>query len=248
MAAAVAAVAAAAAVASATSPVRFHASFAMGRVSSRRGLIVAAVVFSACSAKHQAPPLAVPQVETGKATVRAIGVDSLGPVQLVAVAVTNGLTDTIRVDGRQAFALIESGERIAPLPPGEAARLANGRSVPGSLSGAGKGAVTGGVLGAMGGAISGAIQGGIGGAVGAGAAVGVALGAITGALGGGGGPPPDVAGFTDRALPTTSVAPGLSATGYLYYPEGSYRTLELLLTEDPSGRVMPEQVPITPDE
>ena len=221
----------------------------MGRVRPRRGLaLVAAIVLSGCSATHRSPTLAVPRVETDRATVRAIGADSAGPVQFVAVAVTNGLTESIRVDGRQAFALTQSGERIAPLPPGEAARLAKGGDVPGSISGAGKGAVTGGVLGAMGGAISGAIQGGIGGAVGAGAAVGVALGAITGALSSAGGPPPDVAGFTERALPATSVAPGLSATGYLYYPEGSYQALELLLTEDPSGRVMPERVPIAPDE
>jgi len=244
----VAAVAAAAAVASATRSVRFHAFLAMGWVYPRRALIVAVMAIAGCSAKHHAPALAVPQVETGRAGVRAIRADSLGPVELVAVAVTNGLTESIRVDGRQAFALTESGERIASLPAGEAARLARGRGLPDSLSGAGKGAVTGGVLGAMGGAISGAIQGGIGGAVGAGAAVGVGLGAITGALGGGGGPPPDVAGFTERALPATSVAPGLSTTGYLYYPEGSYETLELLLTEDASGRVMPERVPIVPDE
>ena len=173
---AVAAVAAAAAVASATSPARFRASYAMGRVRPRRGLaLVAAIVLSGCSATHKSPTLAVPRVETDRATVWAIGADSAGPVQLVAVAVTNGLTESIRVDGRQAFALTQSGERIAPLPPGEAARLAKGGDVPGSISGAGKGAVTGGVLGAMGGAISGAIQGGIGGAVGAGAAVGVAL-------------------------------------------------------------------------
>jgi len=108
--------------------------------------------------------------------------------------------------------------------------------------------VTGGVLGAVGGAISGAIQGGIGTAVGAGAAVGVVLGAITGAIGGRGEPPPDVAGFTERALPSASLAPGLSATGYVYYPEGSYQAFELLLTEDPSGRVLPERVSIAPAE
>lgn len=180
--------------------------------------------------------------------MRAVAADPLDPVQPVAVAVTNGRSESIHVDARQAFAIGASGDRIAPLPPAEAARLAKGRGLPGSLGGAGKGAVTGGVLGAIGGAIAGAIQGGIGTAVGAGAAVGVALGAITGALGGGGEPPADVAGFTERALPSLDLAPGLSATGYVYFPEGSYATLELLPTELPSGRVMPERVPITPAE
>jgi len=66
----------------------------MGRVSPRRALIVAAVVCSGCSAKHQPPPLAVTQVEAGRAAVRAIGADSLGPVDLAAVAVTNGLAES----------------------------------------------------------------------------------------------------------------------------------------------------------
>jgi len=67
-------------------------------------------------------------------------------------------------------------------------------------------------------------------------------------FGGGGEPVPDVAGFTERALPSASLAPGLSTTGYVYYPEGSYETFELLLTEDPSGRVLPERVPVAPAE
>jgi len=221
----------------------------MGRASPRL-LIVAAVALSACSAKHQAPPLAVPQVQAGRVSVRAIAADRLGSVQPVAVAVTNGLTESIRVDSGRAFALRATGEQVTPLPPNEAARLAEGR-LPGALGGAGKGAVTGGLAGAVGGAISGAIQGGIGSAVGIGTAVGVAFGAITGAITGGGGTsdsPGDVRGFTERSLPDISLAPGLSTTGYVYYPEGSYQTLELQLTDEPSGRVMPERVPIESDE
>jgi hypothetical protein len=106
----------------------------------------------------------------------------------------------------------------------------------------------GGLLGAVGGAISGAILGDIGSVVAAGAAAGAALGGIAGIFGGGGEAPPDVAGFTERGLPGISLAPGLSATGYVYYPEGTYGTLELLVAEEPSGRVLPQQVPIAPEE
>jgi hypothetical protein len=216
----------------------------MGRVSPRR-LIVAAVTLSACSAKHQAPPLAVPQVEPGRLSVRAVAADPLGSVQPVAIAMTNGLTESVRIDSGQVFAVRTTGERVAPLPPNEAARIAEGRA-PGALGSAGKGAVTGGV----GGAISGAISGGIGSAVGIGTAVGVVFGAITGALSGGASSdsPGDVRGFTERSLPDGSVAPGLSATGYVYYPEGSYQTLELQPTDDPSGGLMPERVPIESEE
>jgi hypothetical protein len=132
----------------------------------------------------------VPEAEGGRVGVRAIAADPLDPVQPVTVAVTNGLSDSVRIDPRQVFAIGATGERIAPLPPGEAARLAKGHGLPGSLGGAGKGAVTGGILGAVGGAISGAIQGGM----------------------------------------------------------GSYETVELLLTEDPSGRVVTERASITPAE
>ena len=108
--------------------------------------------------------------------------------------------------------------------------------------------MTGGLLGSVAGAIGGAITGGIGTAVAAGAAVGAVLGGITGAIGGGGETPPDVAGYTQRALPATSLAPGLSATGYVYHPEGEYETLELLLSEEPSGRTLAERAPIAAAE
>jgi hypothetical protein len=106
--------------------------------------------------------------------------------------------------------------------------------------------VTGGLLGSVAGAIGGAITGGIGSA--AGAAAGAALGGITGAMGGGGETPPDVAGYTERGLPATSLAPGLSATGYVYYPEGEYETLELLLSEEPAGRTLAARTPIAAPE
>ncbi len=220
----------------------------MGRVSPPRALIVAAALLAGCAARHQAPPLTVPELESGKVTARAVAARGIGPVQPVALGVTNGLGESVRVDPRQAYATRPSGERIAPLPPGEAARLGKGRALPGSLRGAGKGVVTGGLLGSVAGAIGGAITGGIGTAVAAGAAVGAALGGITGAIGGGGEAPPDVAGYTERGLPSTSLAPGLSATGYVYYPEGEYETLELLLSEEPSGRTLVERSPIAPAE
>jgi hypothetical protein len=94
----------------------------MGRVSPPRALVVAAALLAGCAAKHQAPPLAVPELESGKVALRAVAARPIGPVQPVAVAVTNGLAESIRVDARQAYATNSAGERIAPLPPGEAAR------------------------------------------------------------------------------------------------------------------------------
>jgi len=54
-----------------------------------------------------------------------------------------------------------------------------------------------------------------------GSAVGAALGAVTGVIAGGGHAEPDVAGFTDRGLSSALLEPGLSASGYVYYPTGT---------------------------
>jgi hypothetical protein len=85
--------------------------------------------------------------------------------------------------------------------------------------------------GAAQGALSGIVSGAVAGGIGIGAALGAALGAIGGIFTGVQAPPPDVAGFTERALPDTTLHPGFSVTGYVYYPAGDYGTLEVLLTD-----------------
>jgi hypothetical protein len=173
----------------------------------------------------------LPAAEPGRIQAAAVAAVPVGAVQPVAVAMTNGRTVALRLEARQVYAHAAEDGRTAPLPPGEAARLAGGRRVPGAVRGGVVGAASGGALGAAGGAISGAIQGGVGLATAAGAAVGAFFGAVAGVLGGGRATP-DVAGFTDRALQDATLAPGFSATGYVYYPAGTYRMLEILLTDD----------------
>jgi len=162
-------------------------------------------------------------------------------VQPIAVAVTNGRRDPLRLDPRQVYAHRDV-DRVAPLPPAEAARRSGGRSAPRALERGAVGAVSGGLLGAAGGAISGAIQGGVALATAAGSAVGAFFGALGGVLYGGS-RTADVAGFEERGLRDTALAPGFSARGYVYYPPGDYRTLELLLAS-PGGAVEPVVVPI----
>jgi hypothetical protein len=57
-------------------------------------------------------------------------------------------------------------------------------------------------------------------------------------------PAADVSGFTDRALPSTTLAPGFSVTGYVYYPAGTYTLMEILLRDERSDAVTQERVPI----
>jgi hypothetical protein len=201
-----------------------------------RAALVGLVALAACAGR--APEIHLPAPEPGALRVRAAAASGLGSVQPIAVAVTNGRPRPVRIDPRQVFALAATGERVPPLPPGDAARHAGGR-VPGALKGGAVGAATGGALGALGGVIAGAIQGGIGMAAAIGSAVGAGVGAVTGAIGGardGGGE--RVAAFQERALPASALATGMSATGYVYYPAGTYREVELITVEEGSGSVV----------
>jgi hypothetical protein len=208
-------------------------------------LALVLALLAGCAGSRPSPQLPVPEPEPGRVALRAMAGAPLGTVQPVALAVTNGGPGAIRLDARQIYASGPDGERIAPLAPAEAARRAPGERVPGAVRGGVTGAATGGVLGAIGGAVSGAIRGSIGAAVAAGTAVGAVLGAITGALGGGRARA-DVAGFEDRALQSTTLAPEFSATGYLYYPSGRYETLELVLTDEDTRAAIRRRVPVEP--
>lgn len=207
-------------------------------------LLVAA---AACAHERRAVKLVVPAPEREQVSIVAQVVEPLGDVQPIAIAVTNGESRAVRIDPAQAFAHATGAGRTASLPPGEAARQAGGRTLPGTVSEGAAGAARGGAMGAVGSAVNGvvlgAVSGGIGIATAAGAAVGGVLGAISGASGAE--PAPDVQGFEDRALHAASLAPTFSATGYLYYPAGEYWSLEILLARD-DGSVEAVNVPLTP--
>lgn len=211
-------------------------------------MLIAAALLAGCAARHLPPELPIPPPEPGKLSVRATAPRPIGPAQPVAVAVTNGRDDPLRLDPQQIFASSDSAERVLPLAPAEAAPLARGHGAPGAVRGGAVGALTGGLLGAVAGAISGAIQGGIGAAVAVGSAVGAAVGAIGGVIGGSREPAPEVAAFEERARNSATLAQGFSATGYVYYPAGSYRSLEMLLVDERSGAVIRERVPIAAPE
>jgi hypothetical protein len=168
----------------------------------------------------------------------------MGPVQPIDVVLTSDRPEALQLDARQVFARPAGSDgRVAPLPPAEAAHRAGGKRLPGAARSGARGAVTGGVFGAMGGAISGAIQGGVGLATAAGTAVGATIGAITGVLGGGA--QPDVVGFEDRGLRSTTLRQGFSETGYVYFPAGAYRAIEILLVDE-SGRTEQIVAPLAP--
>jgi hypothetical protein len=213
-----------------------------------RSAVLGLAALTACASHGPAPTLPAPLAGPGEVRVVAEARERVGDVLPIAVAVTSAYPGTLQLDVRQVYAHegADTGPRFPSMPPTEAARLAGGRRLPGAVRGAAGSVVGGAALGSLGGAISGAIQGGIGGAVAAGAAVGAALGLITGGVMGWHEPPPDVAGFTDRALQDTALRSGFSATGYVYFAPGTYRTLEVVLASESGEAVLTRIVAIDP--
>ena len=197
--------------------------------------IVAGCVLARAPLKDTPKVVATP--EPGQLSVAMQPANTIGDVQPVYLSIANGTDIPRAVVPSQIFALDEHGQRIAPLPPGEAAREAGGAGeLKAALaSGAASGAITG-ALGAGVGAIagslihSGATGAALGGAIGAGE--GIVQGAFTG---------PGKANeqaqnqITALALAEGDVRNNFTLSGYVFFPKGDYKQLQLLLVDNESG-------------
>ena len=192
-------------------------------------------IFGSAPIKNAPQVVATPQ--PGQLSVTSAPASPIGDIQPVYISIANG-TDTPRaIVPSQIFALNDAGNRIAPLPPGEAARQAGGA---GELKSAlASGATTGAVEGALGaglGAVAGSF---LGGGV-TGAAVGGAIGAGTGMIQG-------VSSSSEKSTTQASdqinalaLAPGdvrqdFTVSGYVFFPKGEYKQIQFLLVDDESG-------------
>jgi hypothetical protein len=182
-------------------------------------------------------PKVVASPQPGELSVAMQPADTIGDVQPVYVSIANG-TDTPRaIVPSQIFALDAQGERIAPLPPGEAARQAGGA---GQLKAAlASGAASGAVAGALGAGV-GAIAGSLIHSGATGAALGGAIGAGEGGLQGafaGPGKADQQANeqITALALEKGDVRTNFTVSGYVFFPKGDYKQIQLLLVDDESG-------------
>ena len=153
-------------------------------LSMKRGGLVIALATAGCgfaSAPLKNTPQIVATPQQGQLNVTTQPGAPIGDVQPVYVSVANGSDVPRSIVPSQIFALNDSGARVAPLPPGEAARQAGG-------SGELKAALTSGVVG---GVAEGALGAGLGAAIGSvvngfSGFSGAASGAIIGAAAGGG--------------------------------------------------------------
>lgn len=209
--------------------------------------ISAAVAIGGC-AVAPAPIARTPNVvatpQPGQLAISVQAAPTVGDVTPVYVSVANGTDDTRAVVPSQIFALNDAGERVAPLPPGEAARQAgNAKELAGALQSAAISGVAGGAVGAAAGAAAGAAgsAGGWGfGSPGAGAIVGGAVGAGWGLVHGAekGQSKADQQAnqqIESLALKPEEVRKNFTVSGYVFFPKGSYNQVEMLLVDRESG-------------
>ena len=197
--------------------------------------LVAGCVLAGAPLKNRPKIVASPQ--PGQLSVAMQPADTIGDVQPVYVSIANGTDIPRSVVPSQIFALDGQGQRIAPLPPGEAAREAGGAGeLKAALtSGAASGAITG-ALGAGVGAIAGSLidSGATGAAIGG--AVGAGEGALQGAFAGPGKAHEQARDQLNAlALESGDVRSNFTVSGYVFFPKGDYKQIQLLLVDGESG-------------
>jgi len=214
----------------------------------RAGAVVMIVAVAGC-AVAPAPIAHTPNVvatpRQGELAVSVAAAPTVGQVTPVYVSVANGTDAPRSVIPSQIFALNDAGERVAPLPPGEAARQAGGAN---ELEGAVKSAAISGVGGAAVGAGAGAIAGAAGrsagwfgfGSPGAGALVGTAFGAAGGIFSGAERGQTKANQQANQQLEAGSLKPeevrkDFTVSGYVFFPKGQYNHVEMLLVDRETG-------------
>lgn len=208
--------------------------------SARRIVLLVLVCLSGCAVAS--PPIkATPQVvatpQNGQLTTAMQAGKAIGDVEPVYVSVANGTDEPRAIVPSQIFAINDVGERVAPLAPGEAARQAGGAGeLKAALSSAAVSGVAAGAVGAGLGAIAGAGLGGWG----TGALVGTAVGAGSGMLSGASqGQNKADQQATEQlegvALQEGDVRRNFTVSGYVFFPKGTYREIEMVLVNHETG-------------
>jgi hypothetical protein len=204
------------------------------------------LAMSACgiaAAPLKDTPQIVATPQPGQLNVTTQPSQPIGDVLPLYVSVANGSDIPRSIVPSQIFALNDSGARVAPLPPGEAARQAGGAGeLKAALTSGAVGGVAEGALGAGLGAIEGSVVNGFSGFS------GPASGAIIGsAIGGGSGIVSGVQRGADKAdqqagqqlqalaLQSGEIRHDFTVSGYVFFPKGSYHEVEFLLVNQETG-------------
>ncbi len=167
----------------------------------------------------------------------------IGDIVPLYVSVANGSDVPRAIVPSQIFALNDSGARVAPLAPGEAAREAGGAGeLKAALGSAAVGGVAEGALGAGLGAIVGSVVNGASGFSGAasGAIIGGAFGGGAGIVNGAQSGASKADQQASQQLQALALRGGevrhdFTVSGYVFFPKGSYHEVEFLLVNQETG-------------
>ena len=209
-------------------------------VNAGAALIILAVALAGCAVSE--PPLdtkpkVVASPEQGQVTMTVQAEKTVGDVTPVYISVANGTHDPRAIVPSQVFALNSEGERIAPIPPMEAARQSgNAKELKSALaSSALSGAIAGGVGAGLGAAAGPALGGTSAGAL-LGTATGAGWGMFRGAERGQDRADQQAAmQISSLALQPESVNNGFTVSGYVFFPKGQYSQVEMLLVDRETG-------------
>jgi hypothetical protein len=210
--------------------------------------IAAAIAISGCAVAP--PPIAhTPNVvatpQQGQLAVSVAAAPTVGEVTPVYVSIANGTDSTRSVVPSQVFALNDAGERVAPIPPGEAARQAgSAKELQGAIESAAVSGVGGAAVGAGAGAIAGAAGRSAGwwgfGSPGAGALVGTAFGGGWGIIRGAERGQTRADQQANQQIEALSLKPeevhkDFTVSGYVFFPKGQYNQVQMLLVDRETG-------------
>ena len=213
----------------------------------RVGAIAAAIAISGCAVAP--PPIAhTPNVvatpQPGRLAVSVAAAPIVGEVTPVYVSIANGTDAPRSVVPSQIFALNEAGERVAPLPAGEAARQAgSAKELQGAIQSAAVSGIGGAAVGAAAGAVVGAAGSGGGwgfGSPGAGALIGSAVGGGMGIIRGAEKGQSRADQQANQQIEALSLKPeevrkNFTVSGYVFFPKGQYNQVEMLLVDRETG-------------
>jgi len=190
-------------------------------------------------------PNVVATPRSGELVVSVQAGQSVGEVVPLYVSVANGTDNARSVVPTPVFAVNDVGERVAPIPPDEAARQAgNARELQGAMQSGAISGVGGSALGAAAGAIAGAAGNSDNGfgfsSPSTGALFGTGFGGAWGVFSGA------QAGQTKAdqqanqqigalALKPEDVRQNFVVSGYVFFPRGRYQQVEMVLVDRESG-------------
>jgi uncharacterized protein YcfJ len=220
-----------------------------------RGMTLAIALFVAGCAPASTPssrllqkPRTGPEVVKGEITVKSKAGEAINGILPVDVNIANGTDQRRPIRADTVYAINAQGQRVGPIDFDDAARAAGGtQQLEQAMKPAATGMLQGAAVGALIGAMAACRSGGGGDAAAAAVIAGAAVGAAIGLLGGASNAQEEQQAKTREELASvvlcdTNVQPGQSINGYVFFPAGDYKFIEIDLPADPDTEVAAKRI------